>query len=230
MSKSISLLFILTLFTLFGCAGTLPPQKLKDSHRGAIGIIVRSASPIGGLFGSTANDRVYFIRLENDEDLYSAGYYIQSNHLDGDQIYLINVKPGRYSAVACYYKQSGTVYTSAFEYTTIFSKELIELTQIFVPEDKMTFMGEYIIDQSIDIDETDEAQVHYVQLIASGQATDWLGGAFARHGIYEGSLSQERRDKEAEYVFLTQALEDFKGTEWINHIQASLDDLKSTEQ
>lgn len=155
MSKSISLLFILILFTLFGCAGTLPPTKLIDSHRGAIGIIVRTLPPVS-IFGSQSIDMVYFIRLENDQDLYNAEYCIQSNYKAGDQVYLLNAKPGRYSVVGCNRIQSGTVYTSSSEYTTIFSKEIIELAQIFVPEGEMVFMGEYIIDQSIDINEDDE--------------------------------------------------------------------------
>ena len=126
-----NILFVISLFIFLGCAITKPPPKLTDSQKGAIGIRVKTIAPIN-FFGPQNTDLVYFIRLDDNEDPYDSNYFIPSNHKDGENIYLLNVEPGRYSAVACYNKNEKTQNTPESEYTTIFSMKIIELTQTTV--------------------------------------------------------------------------------------------------
>lgn len=93
-------------------------------------------------------------------------------------------------------------------------------------------MGEYMVDQSMGLKDCDDCQLHYAQLIAPGAFT----GAVAMTLLpvltgrgeyyYKGSLHEEKRDKEAEIRFLTNALEHFEGTGWTNIIQKRIEELK----
>jgi hypothetical protein len=227
MKKMLSLCILVAFLILFSCAGTKPPA-LIDSERAAIGICVKTSPPVS-IFGAECADMVYFIKVNDVEDLGSAEYCIQSNYKKGDQIYLLNAKPGRYSVVASYLVKS-TPLAPTVKYTTIFAKDIIELAQKDVQPGKMVFMGEYIINQSSGIsDDADDAQLHYIQIIAPGESTGWLGGVFSGQNYYEGSLNEEKCDKQTEYMFLKNAKKQFDGTGWVALIQKSLDDLKTSE-
>jgi hypothetical protein len=212
---------------LLGCASTLPPPKPADSQRAVIGISVKTRSPITTF--TEKPEMVYFIKMDNDEDLYTQGNFIRSNYAKHGQIYLLNVKPGRYAAVACYIKKRVTMIT---EYTTFFPKELVKLTEVTVAPGTTAFMGEYVIDMSLGLEDADDCQRHYCQIIAPGAFTDEARMIFAPlitgHGdyYYRGSLHEKHLDREAEIRFLNNAQEHFEGTFWTSVIQKRSEELE----
>lgn len=119
------------------------------------------------------------------------------------------------------------------EYTTFFPKELIKLTEVTVAPATIAFMGEYVVDQSVGLEDADDCQLHYAGLISpsafTGTAKMVLLPVLTGYGdyYYKGSVHEEHCDREAEIRFLTNALEDFKDTEWTNIIQRRLGELEA---
>ena len=192
----------------------------------AIGISVNTRAPIKAF---TDNPHmVYFIKVDNDEDLYTQSNFIRSNYAKDGQIYLLNAKPGRYAVVGCYIKKRVGMVT---EYTTFFPKELIKLTEVTVAPGTTAFMGEYVIDMSVGLEDADECQRHYCQIIAPGALTEaskmTIAPLLKGHGeyLYKGSLHEKHLDKEAEIRFLNNALEHFEGTGWTSIIQKRIESL-----
>jgi hypothetical protein len=235
---------------LSGCAGTLPPVKPLSSEMSAIGIAVKTRAPLK-LFGDKAN-MVYFIKLDEVDSVARANYMVQSNQLiqsnyvRKNQIYLLNAKPGRYAVVATFYSKStpnlpsesgpaksgvsvsiGLNMPSENKYTTFFSKEIIKLTEVSVRPGAFAFIGDYVIDQSTGFKEADDAQLHYLQLIAPGAKTGYLSMAFSGSNYYKGSLHEHKRDEQAKKQFLTNALEHLQGTEWTSIIHKEMDELRA---
>ncbi len=237
MAKNILALFIIV--ELAGCV-TIPPPRPYAPGSAAIGISVKLRAPIR-MFSSNA-DKVYFIKIDEEGDLYNQERFIRSNYLKDGQVYYLNVEPGRYAAVACYQIKSVTrmnPYTGQMsgrtesEYTTFFPEELIKLTEVLVEAGTIKFMGKYVVDQTTSFQEADNAQLHYFQLIAPGAyfqpTTTLLLSMLSGHGdyYYTGSLHEEHCDKEDETEFLTNALEHFKNSDWINNVQKRLEELEA---
>ena len=229
----------LTTFALAGCA-TIPPPRPYASDSAAIGISIKLRAPIR-MFSSNA-DMVYFIKIDEEGDLYNQERFIRSNYLKDGQVYFLNVEPGRYAAVACYQIKSVTrmnPYTGQMsgrtesEYTTFFPEELIKLTEVLVEAGTIKFMGTYVVDQTLDFQEADNTQLYYFQLIAPGAyfgpTTTMLLSMITGHGkyYYAGSLHEEHCDKEDEIEFLTSALEHFKNSDWIYNVQDRLEELRA---
>jgi hypothetical protein len=172
-------------------------------------------------------EMVYFVKVNEEEDLYYAGHYIQSRFSENDQVYLLNAKPGRYAAVACLVREVVPM-TPSKERTTFFSKEVIKLTEVEVPPGTIKFMGQYVVNQVVSFEEADDAQINYFQLIAPGAKTG-VSGALLSPGKYyhPGSLHEKKFDKEAEITFLNNALLHLKDTGWVNIIQKRLEELKA---
>jgi hypothetical protein len=227
MNKVKNTFIAFAIFALAGCAA-LPVPKPLDPQSSFIGISVKTRAPVKIAVDKPA--QVFFIKVDREEDLYAQGSFIRSSYAEGGQVYLLNVKPGRYAAVACYKKKRVGMVT---EYTTFFPKELIKFSEVTVAPATIAFMGEYVVDQSVGLEGADDAQVHYARLISPGAFTGTekmvLLPVLTGHGdyYYKGSLHEEKRDKQVEIKFLTNALEDFKGTEWTNIIQKRLGELKA---
>jgi hypothetical protein len=199
----------------------MPAPQPLDPERSVIGITVATRAPIK-LF-TDKNEMVYFIKVDEGGDLYNQGKFIRSNYTTGGQVYLINAKPGRYAAVACYEKKKSQLMVG--EYTTLFPKELIKLTEVLVAPGKIAFMGDYVVDQSVGLKGADSSQRHYCQVIEPGANVDVLTmtlmPVLTGHGnyFYKGTLHEKHCDTDAEIRFLTNALKHFQGTGWADIIQ-----------
>lgn len=230
----------LALLALSACAGVPPPRPL-DSQSAAIGISVSLKAPIR-LF-SSAPDRIYFVKVEREEDLYTQGQqYTLSNYVEGDHVYLLNAPPGRYVAVAAARKQpvqrmsGGTLMATGeeHEYTTFFSKEIIKLTEVTAAPGTIVFMGKYVVNTSAGLTDADDAQLHYFHLVAPnaligpGVAAGVLSAMFSGEFFYRGMLAEGTRDKQAEDQFLGKAIEDLREGAWSAMIQQRLDFLKAS--
>ncbi len=223
MSKVKNLFAAIVILGLLGCAATLPPPRALDPQRSIIGISVTTRAPIR-IFTQTAK-RVYLIRVDEEEDLFNRQSFIMSNYTKGNQIYILNVKPGRYAAVACY-KRQVTPMAPTTEYTTFFSEELIKLTEVTVEPGSIAFMGKYIIDTSVGMKDADDAQLNYFQLIMPDAAGGYLGMAFSMANYYRGYIKEIKRDKKIELEFLTNAQYHLKDTGWEDAIKKRMRDLK----
>jgi hypothetical protein len=223
--KNISVAFLI--LGLLGCAA-LPPKPL-DPQRGVIGISVKTRAPVK-VFTMMAS-KVYFVKAEENEDLYSQENFIESTYAKGGQVYLLNAEPGRYAAVACYKKKVGGMRKD--EYTIFFPKELIKLTEVTVAPGMVAFMGKYVVDSSTSFKYADPCEFHYLQVIAPAAVTGIKGSVamslLTGHGeyYYKGSLHEEHCDKDTEIRFVNNALNHFKGSDWENIIQKRMEELKA---
>ena len=215
MNKAKNIFIVFVIFALVGCAATLPPPKLLDPQRSAIGIVAKGAG------------KVYFIKVDEGKDLYTQGNFILSNYATNSQVYLLNAIPGRYVAVASHFIKSAGGFRGGGTYYNFFPKEVIKLTEVTVASGTIAFMGEYVLSTSWSWEDADDAQSHYFQLIAPGAKTGFLRGWISTKRYLKGSLRKESHDKQAEIRFLTNALEHFKDTDWINIIKKRMEALKA---
>jgi hypothetical protein len=227
MTKRLAIMLGLAMFGLSACAGVPPPGPL-DSQSAALGISVKLKAPIA-LFSSHP-DRVYFVRVDKDDDIYTASQIIPSNYVKGDYVYLLNAAPGRYAVVASFLEQRGQMGRST-TYTTFFSEEVIKHTQTVVTPGTMAFMGEYVLGTSAGFDEADNAQLHYFHslapnaLLGTGVMASMLSVMTSGAAYYRGVLKEEHKETQAEKSFLATSAESFKGTGWGDRLQKRLDEL-----
>jgi hypothetical protein len=230
--------FGLILYFLLGCATTLPPPKPADPQRSAIGI----SADMRALGFHYSCDQVYFIKVDEGEDLYTQGTLIQSNYTKGGQIYLLNAKPGRYAVVAIVdFKKMIIPASSApssgfsisftprsdYSYTTFLPKNVIKLTEVTVAPGTIAFAGKYVVNANMGFEDADDAQLHYFQLVAPGAKIDFISMGFSGRIYYRGSLHMEHRDKQAENEFLNNALENLKNTAWADIIHKRAEELRT---
>jgi len=215
--------FLPTIFESFRYGESLPPPEPLGPQRGVVGISVKTRAPLRIVIDKA--DEVYFVKADEAGDLYAQGRFIRSNYFKDGQVYLLNAKPGHYAAIACYKRKPFI----NFEALSFFSRELIRLTEVTVTAGTIVFMGEYVVDQSCGLKGGDDAQLHYVQLTTPGaNLRNLLSGPSGEY-YYKGAPQNVNRNKQSEIKFLTNALEHFKDTDWINIIQNRLKELKAGE-
>jgi len=216
-------LLVLTLLMVPAASTEAKSRGLEapDSARGVIGVSIRIVPP--AKIGSSAAEVVYFVRVGKEEDLLGAEFVLKSNHHKGDRAYLLNAKPGRYVAVACYYQPGGAL--GAGDYNTYFSANLIKLSETEVRAGEVVFMGEMRVQSSTKMNEADSAQQHYWQLVSPENARK---GGFARTMTgdydYTGTADSIQRDAETERRFWTDAVgKDFKKEDaWLELVEKKL--------
>ena len=234
--RFISIMFVI--FGLLACATTLPPPKPADPQRAAIGI----SADMRAIGFNYSCDQVYFIKVDEGEDLYTQGSLIQSNYSKDGQIYLLNAKPGRYAVVAIVDFKKMIIPASAapssgfsisftprsdYSYTTFLPKEIIKLTEVTVAPGAIGFAGKYVVNAGMGFEDADDAQLHYFQLVAPGAKTDFISMGFSGRIYYNGSLHEEHCDKQAEIEFLINAVEHFKDTGWADIIHKRTEELRT---
>lgn len=169
---------ILLSIVFSSCAGTLPPPQPIDHRIAGIAIHI-TESPPAGIWFKRIPGRIYFIRLEDGaSDSYIKHSVIASNYSKDGYIYLLNVPPGRYAAVASYTRVPTTDYN--YNYSTYYSRELVKLTEIEVKSGEIAFMGRFLINQAMTnslaatlvpvegLQGAEDVQLHYFRLISPG--------------------------------------------------------------
>jgi len=206
----------LILITFSGCAGTLPPPQLLDQRNAGIGIYIENRAPIG-LFTNQPKI-VYFIRLDgSDSTSLIKNSLIPSNYLKDEYTYLLNVPPGRYAAVLS--SRSQFTQGGHYSFNTYFSSELIKLTEIVVKSREITFMGRFLIDQSVGLKGADNVQLHYYRLHAPGHENRSVVGALfnpSGGAHYKGDLLEAHQSNEDRAEFVKKAKEHFKESDWFD--------------
>jgi hypothetical protein len=150
----------------------VPPPKITkpaDANSAAIGIAIRSDKWIAG-----TENRLYLVRINKEEDLYRGTKLVPTSLIaatpgtgGGGTVYVQNVPPGRYAAVA--YSESVRGYGKNRELTVfLFGRDMIKRTDTTVAAGAIGFMGAYELGRDTMIlkdNAIDPAQEHYFEVL-----------------------------------------------------------------
>ncbi len=183
-------------------------MEQPDSSGIGISVVLRPPSRLGSYDAQV----VYFARLDAERDIRQASV-IPSDYAKDGRVYLLNVPPGEYVAVAASSEYFSLFPAGSYHYTAYFSKELVELTRVSIENGQLAFAGSYVVDESIGLKKADSVQLHYGEIIAPGAVKS---GCFQVPGSshYRGSLHEARRDDGAKAEFLNKAREDLAKGGW----------------
>lgn len=223
------------LISLVNCAMQVP--KMEQSEGSVIGISLETEVPFGlSWLTSKSDEVVYFIRIDKNPNILQPNL-IRSNYAKNGSIYLLNVLPGEYKAVAYSYHAPTGASTGQKEsvYLTFFSKELIEQTYVRVAKGQVSFAGNYILSTSLMtpktlLREADGAQVYYKKLMNPYSPSifnpiERIKSLFddmsnrdenrvSATWDYRGSILKSERNKNAENKFLEKAKVDLAEGGW----------------
>lgn len=215
----------LSILSLVGCATLtpMPVPKLEQPESSAVGIAVKTRAPLG--WPTKEAQSVIFVKLDGDGGIRQPSI-IRSNYAKDGRVYLLNIAPGDYAAIAAFYAQSPIPSAPAQPgvsvsfsvgktgYTTYFPKELIEQTRISVGKGQVVFAGSYVVSTSVDLKEADPIQLHYAEVVAPGVPKSGFGYMMSGDYHYRGSIHESRHDDDAERVFFMKAREDLAEGGW----------------
>jgi hypothetical protein len=193
-------LLLLAAITPVSSAKPLPLEP-PDPGRGNIGVKVKVFPPAQTGWGSA--DVVYFVRVVEDSDRFGAEGVISSNYVKGGQIYLLNAKPGRYVAVGCEFVlgTAGDIGKAAF------SRADILQTEVEVTAGGVVFMGAILAESSTNTQELDQAQAHYLRIIApAATSKGFMARAFSGDYAYTAVFTSIVRDQAVAKAFWNKAI------------------------
>ena len=233
-------LLLLCMFTIVDCStissySTGPPPRRLAPERSIIAIEIIERGAIR--FVKSFPDKVYFVRMNEEGDLLTQEDIIPSNSKQGDYVYLVNARPGRYAAVATWKRvevrtmpppeSTAPPDTSRSIYRTFFSKDLVTATEVIVPPSTLIYMGRIEVDLSSGMSDGDEVQRHFLKLLSPTGNLGFIERMLTGNSDYinKGTLREIRRNRETELEFLKDAIERFEVTDWIDLLRARLDEL-----
>lgn len=178
------------------------PLEAPDPGRGVVGVRVKVIPP--AKIGSNSADAVYFVRIVEEADRFGAEGLIHSNYSKGQHVYLLNAKPGRYVAVGCDIDMGPGGQRGA----VVFSKDAIQQTEVEVAAGAVVFMGEIEAQSSTKTSEADEAQVHYLRLMAPTAANKgFMSKAMTGNYAYTATFKSVAKDEATASAFWREATE-----------------------
>lgn len=199
-SRNSTLLMVTMLVSISFAEAKAPRLPAPDSEKGGIAVTVRGRFPLGQKSPAV---QVYFVRLGEGVDMYSAESVVPSDFSKKKQVYLLNVKPGRYVAVAARLQSLGTL---VGDYVVFFDRAMIPRTEIEVAPGRIAFMGDLFVDLKVKLSEADEAQMHYLRLVEPGAARmGFTLRALSHEYMYRGELIEMDRTAATESAFWTLA-------------------------
>lgn len=193
--------------------------KPVDSQSAALGITIKSPA-----WRPNTEDRLYLVKIENDRDLFEGTKLIPTSIVaplpgsgGGGTVYVQNVPPGRYAAVAFSTSEKG--FGKVREVTLfLLPKAIVKQSETAVVPGGISFMGEYEVGASTMVLQekaADEVQEHYFeafwgkplgQVIADLQ----MIGTPAYFAVHTVSVKEASRDAGAEQRFLAAVKRDFE--------------------
>ncbi|HJR77964.1 MAG TPA: hypothetical protein VJ805_13370 [Nitrospiraceae bacterium] len=199
----------------------VPPVKITkpaDANSAAIGITIKSGKWIAG-----TENRLYLVRVDKEEDLYRGTKLVPTSLVTpttgtggGGTVYVQNVPPGRYVAVA--YSESVRGYGKTRELTVyLFGKDMIKRTDTTVAAGGIGFMGAYELGQDTTIlkdNAIDPAQEHYFEVLWGKPLVQVLEdirniGTPAYFPVHTVTAVKATREPAAESEFLAAAGREF---------------------
>jgi hypothetical protein len=193
--------------------------KPVDQNSSAIGITIKTDRWMLG-----SEDRVYLVKIESDRDLYQGSILIPTSIVapragdgGGGTVYLQNLPPGRYAAVAFSVSERG--FGKVREVTLyLLPKEMVKATDTTVTAGSIAFMGEYEMGPStmvLNEKAADEVQEHYFEMFWGKPLPDVVAelnviGTPAYFSVHTVKLAKGRRDAISEGRFLETAKRDLE--------------------
>ena len=233
-----------------GCASKRPPKPFQllaaefvspvgitkpiDAKSAVVGITIKSEKWPPG-----TENRVYLVRVDSDGNLYRGSKLIPTSVVaslpgasGGGTVYVQNIQPGRYAAVA--YSESARGYGRNRELTLfLFSRDLVKQTDTTVSAGTIAFMGEYELGPDTMIlkpQAADDVQQHYFEVLwgkSLQQVVEDLNliGTPAYFGFHTLGAVKGSRDARAEEQFLNTARHQLEPA-WTAVIEQRLPSLK----
>jgi hypothetical protein len=218
-----------------GCASVPPPKPLEKSRSiVAIEITVRTAIR----FITYHPDKVYFVRVNDSDNVFLQDRVIPSNYDAGGYYYVVNARPGRYAAVATWRLRKShpqpvpgsyaPVDTTVETFTVFLSKDAIRMTEINVPPSSIVFSGSLVVD--LTFSGPDDAQSHYAKIITPRGGSDVFELLWSdEHDFVENAGPYKfKNDRTNEREFLADAAKIFKDTEWLDLVKQRIRELDSS--
>jgi len=188
--------------------------EAPDPGRGTIG--VRISAQFGKARESA--DTVYFARVGDPAQAQGAPVLIPSNFGKARNVYLLNVRPGRYVVAAAELGRSMPTTRTV----VVFSKDDSALTEVEVKAGTVAFVGEITAVTSMKSRELDETQARTLNAVMTTSATlgvmdRALGADFA----YPATIKNVDRGDEVELDFWSSASHNhFRGEDaWVSLIE-----------
>ena len=231
-------LFILIILLPFTRCASIPAHLAvpNDDQSSIIGVRVKHRAP-ARIFQQYAQ-RVYFIKIDNEDSVLMADRVYEANYTSFSRAYLVNASPGTYAIVATAYKKTSSEDLKV-EYPkpvggppkkpmekkvewiyTVFNEDLIKATIVTVRPGSAAFMGEICVDQDIfifNIMKTDKYQLHFMRLVKPQLGLTFYSGK--KHAIQRGHTT--------ELNFMRKAHSNVKNTAWEPIIRFRIDELES---
>lgn len=193
--------------------------KPVDQQSAVVGITLKSSAWV-----PNTEDRLYLVKVENDRELLEGAKLVPTSIMapppgggGGGTVYVQNVPPGRYAAVAFSTSEKG--FGKVREVTLfLLPKAIVKQSDTTVAPGGISFMGEYEVGASrmaLQENGVDEVQEHYFEVfwgkpLAQVIADLQLIGTPAYFPVHAVSVKQGSRDAAAEERFLTAAKRDLE--------------------
>jgi hypothetical protein len=207
-----------------GAAAKGPQLPVPDPERGALAVTIKAIPPMK--LGSMPAVQIFLVNLDRDADPLDAESVTPSNYSDGEQVYFLNARPGRYVAVAARLRGAAL---SREEFHAFFSQEMIPQTETTVVAGRMAFMGRFTVQTSTKMTDADPAQAHYYRLILPETSRlGFMARALNGTAPYTAQLAQAARDTQTAEAFWAEAdRRSFKGEpSWQELVRAEAGALK----
>lgn len=193
--------------------------KPVDQQSAVIGITIKSSAWL-----PNTEDRLYLVKIENDRDLFEGSKLIPTSIVTpppgsggGGTVYVQNVPPGRYAAVAFSTSEKG--FGKVREVTLfLLPKTVVTQSETRVTPGSLHFMGEYDLGSSTMVlqeNAADEVQAHYFEVFWGKPLTQVIAdlqvlGTPAYFAVHTVSAKRASRDAEAEARFQATAKRDLE--------------------
>jgi hypothetical protein len=229
---------VIATICLVGAVGCVNKPQKKQFQRLAGEFVspVKITRPVdqqSALIGITINtdkwspnteDRVYLVKIEHERDLIQGTNLIPTNILipppgsgGGGTVYVQNVPPGRYAAVAFTASEKG--FGKVREVTLyLLPTAMVKQTDTTVAAGTVGFMGAYDMGPSTMVlqeNSTDDVQLHYFEAFWGKPLTQVMAelqliGTPAYFPVHTVTLTKSTRDARAEEQFLLTAKRDLE--------------------
>jgi len=171
---------------------------------------IKGQNSVGVIF-STAGTRcseVWFIKLNEDQDLLDVEYVIKSKFHKGSQVYLTDIKDGKYAMVASMFYMNGA------DYTTYFDEDLIRRTIFKVDSGKFFFLGKWVVKSLSMVGKEkkgDEVSQHFFNMIGGEIRNASFGKMFTSGNVhYRGEFKNVEISAELIKDFKQRALKHYR--------------------
>ena len=235
MNRMATVILVLSLLAVGACSskpGKKPFQRLAGEFVSPVHI-TKPVDQQSAIIGITINtdkwsprteDRVYLVKIENERDLFQGSTLIPTSILippagggGGGTVYVQNVAPGRYAAVAFTASEKG--YGKMREVTLfLLPKEMVRQSDTTVGAGTVAFMGTYDIGQATMVlqeEAVDDVQAHYFEVFWDKPLAQVIGdfeqiGTPAYFPVHAVKMVKANRDAGAEQRFLAAAKHDLE--------------------